>query len=93
LANLFSERENKKMLGLVLEEAMEGKKSIPPPSPAAARSEFSKVFSLPKAQGDIPDAAAAEGENSPSASETWIQGKQLRSQSSVAILSKPARRI
>ncbi len=81
------------MLGLVLEEAMEGKKSIPPPAPPPARSEFCRVFSLPKPQGDIPDAAAAEWENSPSASETWIQGKQLRSQPSVAIVSEPARRI
>jgi len=76
------------MLGLVLEEAMEGKKSIPPPAQPPARSEFCRVFSLPKPQGDIPDAAAAEWENSLSASETWIQDKQLRSQPSVAIVSR-----
>jgi hypothetical protein len=77
------------MLGLVLEEAMEGKKSIPPPAQPPARPEFCRVFSLPKPQGDIPaDAAAAEWENSLSASETWIQDKQLRSQPSVAIVSR-----
>jgi hypothetical protein len=82
-------KKTKKMLGLVLEEAMEGKKSIPLPPPPAAKSEFCRVFSLPKPQGDIPDAAAAEWENSPSASETWIQGKKLRSQPSVAIVLEP----
>ncbi len=85
-------KKTKKMLGLVLEEAMEGKKSIPPPPPPA-KSEFCRVFSLPKLQGDIPDAVAAEWENPRCASETWIQGKQLRSQPSVAIVLEPARRI
>jgi hypothetical protein len=36
------------MLGLVLEEAMEGKKSIPPPAQPPARSEFCRVFFFAK---------------------------------------------